>query len=201
MSSSRAEVLLWAQRVIARKAGPAHALLELRENCTPEQAQEAFHKIARTAHPDLHRSNGLTPEEIEMVTSAYAVVAGAYMTLRSQTAQTTRMKALSKDEPVPSAPSRPTPVPGPSGRTPPAGVPTAPAESTGILTGEGQAANPTQNMSQKALNYFRKAESALKRGDLKSGLLQIKLAIAADPSSTFLRNAMAEVDAELRKGS
>jgi hypothetical protein len=53
-------------------------------------------------------------------------------------------------------------------------------------------------MGQKAIIYFRKAESALKRGDLKGALLQIKLAIAADPHSEYLRNALAEIDAELR---
>lgn len=200
MSSSRAEVLLWAQRVMARKGGPAHLLLEVRESCTPEQAQEAFHKVARNCHPDLHR-HGLTPEEIEMVTSAYAAVAGAYMTLRSQTMPTQRMKPLSKEEVAAAAPSRATPIPGPSGRTPVAGVPTSPpAEPTGMLSGESPQ-NAAQQMSSKAVNYFRKAESALKRGDLKSAVLQIKLAIAADPSSTFLRNALAEIDAELRKGT
>jgi hypothetical protein len=54
-------------------------------------------------------------------------------------------------------------------------------------------------MSPRALTYYRKAELALRRGDLKSAMLQIKMAIAADPTSQFLRAALAEVDAELRK--
>jgi hypothetical protein len=49
------------------------------------------------------------------------------------------------------------------------------------------------------LLYFRKAELALKRGDLKAAVLQLKLAIAAESSSSFLRNALAEVEAELKK--
>ncbi|HSD90226.1 MAG TPA: hypothetical protein VLB44_22005, partial [Kofleriaceae bacterium] len=95
--------------MIARKARPAHEILELSANAGPDAAQEAFHKIARTAHPDLHRK-GLTPEELEMVTSAYAICAGAYQTMRTQTAPTQRMRpAEAAGESGQSA--RPTPVP------------------------------------------------------------------------------------------
>jgi hypothetical protein len=55
-------------------------------------------------------------------------------------------------------------------------------------------------MSSKALVYYRKAELSLKRGDLKGAVLQLKLAIAADPASGFLRTALAEVELEVRKG-
>lgn len=190
--SARSDVLLWAQRVIARKTGPAHLMLEVRESASLDQVQEAFHKIARTSHPDLHRT-GLTPDELELVTSAYAAVAGAYMQMRSQSTQTTRGKALSKDEPIAAD--------GP--RTPPSGSPTVRASSPAPagLVGGTAGAVPAQSMSQKALTYYRKAESCLKRGDLKGATLQIKLAIAADPTSAFLRSALAEVDAELRKGT
>ena len=54
-------------------------------------------------------------------------------------------------------------------------------------------------MSSKALVYYRKAEIALRRGDLKGAILQLKLACATDPSSTFLRSALAEVETEVRK--
>jgi hypothetical protein len=54
-------------------------------------------------------------------------------------------------------------------------------------------------MSSKALIYYRKAELSLRRGDLKGAVLQIKMAIAADPQSSFLRTALAEVEAELAK--
>ncbi|HTL34112.1 MAG TPA: hypothetical protein VL326_13375 [Kofleriaceae bacterium] len=203
--STRSEVLLWAQRVIARKASPAHEILELRPDAGPEQAQEAFHKIARTAHPDLHRK-GLTPEELEMVTSAYAISAGAYQTMRMQTMQTTRMKPVVTATPPAGAPvvprtTTPTRVtPQPAGRPTP--VPTAPAASVPATpAGPVPAANATQSMSSKALVYYRKAELSLKRGDLKGAVLQLKLAIAADPASGFLRTALAEVELEVRKGT
>jgi len=51
-------------------------------------------------------------------------------------------------------------------------------------------------MSSKALIYYRKAELCLRRGDLKGAVLQLKMAIASDPQSTFLRSALAEVEDE-----
>jgi hypothetical protein len=201
--STRSEVLLWAQRVIARKGQPAHVLLELKADATAEQAQAAFHKIARASHPDLHR-HGLNPEEIDTVTSAYAAVAGAYQELRTRTAATTRIKPIGRD--VANTPSGGAPADAaaaqrpmsgqspasqrPSAVTPPAGTSTA-ATSGG--------AGAAQSMSSKALIYYRKAEIALNKGDLKAAILQLKLAVATDPSSTFLRSALAEVETEVRK--
>lgn len=199
--STRSEVLLWAQRVMARKTGPAHLILEVREDATPDQVQAAFHKIARTSHPDLHR-NGLTPDEHEMVTSAYAAVAGAYMTLRSQRMATRSMRPLTRaPEPV-AAPPPPAPRPGSPTRTPPVGTPAARPPGPEV-TGQRPVApaNLSEVMSSKAVIYYRKAEGCLGRGDLKAAILQIKLAVAADPHSTFLRSALAEVDAELRRNT
>jgi hypothetical protein len=56
-------------------------------------------------------------------------------------------------------------------------------------------------MSPRALVYYRKAELALKRGDLTGALLQLKMAIGADPASAFLRTALVEVESEVRKTS
>src|SRR5690348_1298763 len=160
---------MWAQRVAARKKGtPAHVVLELRPDATLEAAQEAFHKIARNAHPDLHR-NSLTPEELEMVTHAYAKVAGAYQTFRSQAMQTQRMRPMNEAEAVASAPAR-------GNATPARGV-TAPAAPPPSDPGPGvaTAGNATSQMSPRALVYYRKAELALRRGDLKGATLQLKM--------------------------
>ena len=77
-------------------------------------------------------------------------------------------------------------------QTPSAGVsvPDKPQPSSGPAA---------SSMSSKALIYYRKAELALRRGDLKGGVLQLKMAIAADPTSQFLRQALGEVEAELAK--
>ena len=201
--SARTNVLLWAQRAIARKGGPAHTLMEIKESATFEEAQEAFHKIARFAHPDLHR-HGLNAEELELVTSAYAAVAGAYMEMRARTGVARPSRPTGRtDDTAASAPARPTPTPAPR-RTPPGGA-ASPAASSEPGPGLAEiienlsAANESQHMAPKAVAYARKAEAALKRGDLKSALLQLKLAVSADGASTFLRSALAEVDAELRR--
>jgi hypothetical protein len=172
--------LLWAQRVIAKRAGAAHAILDLKVDASIEDAQAAFHAIARIAHPDLHR-NGLTPEELDMVTSAYGIAAGAYQTFRGQAMSTQRMKPLKAED---LAAARAAAAGGPTSSTP-AGLPAS--------------AGANQQMNSRALVYYRKAEIALRRGDLKGAILQIKMAIATDPSSAFLRTALAEVESELRK--
>src|SRR6476661_5628206 len=91
--SSNASIMLWAQRICSKRGQPAHVLLEVKQGATIEEATQAFHKIARLAHPDLHR-NSLSPEELEMLTLAYAIVAGAYQTFRSQVMSTTQMKPI-----------------------------------------------------------------------------------------------------------
>ena len=162
--SARSDVLLWAQRVMAKKGAPAHELLEIKEHAGFDAAQVAFHKVAKMAHPDLHRSS-LTADDLEIVTLAYSRVAGAYQDLRTTTT-TQRIK----------------PIKDGSATTPPP-------------TGAGNSGA----MSSKALVCYRKAEGALRRGDLKGALLQLKLAIAADPASTLLRSALTEVETELKK--
>ena len=166
-----ASVMLWAQRVAGKRGAPAHEVLEIRATATSDEAQKAFHKIARVAHPDLHRTT-LSEPELELLTAAYAIVAGAYQTFRSQPpAQAAREPATARE---------PAPVPV-------------------TRSGPAPAANAAQSMSSKALLYYRKAELALKRGDLKGAVLQIKLAIAADPQSAFLRAALTEVQSELAR--
>ncbi len=188
--SVRSDVLLWAQRVIARKGAAPHVLLEVHEQSTAEQVQQAFHKIARTAHPDLHR-HGLTPEELELVTSAYAAVAGAYAQMRSMCLQTQRMRPLPKNEDSSPPPPRTASPAARPVQAPPSDIPASAA-------GAAPSQNAAQSMSPKALLYYRKAELCLKRGDLKGAILQLKLACATDPTSGFLRTALAEVETEVR---
>lgn len=161
--SALSEVLLWAMRVNGKKGAKAHEILDLKVDASVEDAQTAFHKIARMAHPDLHRTT-LTPEDLEAVTTAYARAAAAYQDFRTHTS---RIRTI--------------------GETPAGGTST-------------KGANPaTSQMSSKALIYYRKAELSLRRGELRGALLQLKMAIAADPQSTFLRSAFSEVEAEVLK--
>ena len=53
--------------------------------------------------------------------------------------------------------------------------------------------DPASTMNARALAFYRRAEGAQRTGDKAAALLQIKMAIAADPKSTFLRAALAEL--------
>ena len=53
--------------------------------------------------------------------------------------------------------------------------------------------DPAHSMNARALSFYRRAEGILKTGDRAAALLQLKMAIAADPKSTFLRAALAEL--------
>jgi hypothetical protein len=166
--STRTDVLLWAQRVVGRKAATAYQILDIAPGSGVDAAQAAFHQIARTAHPDLHR-NGLTAEELELVTTAYARAAAAYQEIR-------RPRGARRDHADASV--TPTPISTPGGV---------------VVPSDPEPTSAAQAMSSKALIYYRKAELCLRRGDLPGAVLQLKLAIASDPQSRFLRSALAEV--------
>jgi hypothetical protein len=188
--SVRSDVLLWAQRVLAKAGAPAHQLLEIRADAPPDVVSEAFQRIARMAHPDLHRA-GLDAADLETVTSAYSRVAGAYQEMRSARQTTTKIKPIGKDEPQSIIAQR---LSGQiKAQTPSAGVPQSEAPTT---PSSGVAAH---SMNSKALIYYRKAEMALRRGDLRGAVMQMKMAIAGDPGSTFLRAALGEMEKELTK--
>lgn len=184
--SARSDVLLWAQRVIARKAAPAYQILEIAAGSGLDVAQEAFHKIARMAHPDLHR-RGLTPDELDRVTTAYARAAAAYQELRSEQLLGSRMR------PIQALGSDPALIP------PAATSPASPAPNQAISVPGETPMNPAHAMTSRALLYYRKAELALRRGDLTGAVLQLKMAIASDPRSQLLRTALAEVASEVGK--
>lgn len=172
--SARADVLLWAQRVIGRKGATPHQILEIAPGSGPTVAQEAFHRIARMAHPDLHRRT-LPPEELELVTTAYARAAAAYQELRGLRS-TTRLRPIHDDT-----------APPPAKTT--GAIPTSPPPDDGS----------GQRMTSRALVHYRKAEAALRRGDLTAAILSLKMAIASDPQSAFLRSALAEVETAVTK--
>jgi hypothetical protein len=171
---------LWANRIVNKTSTAPNQLLEIREGAGLDEAQAAFHKVAKMAHPDLHRAS-LTPDELELVTLAYSKVAGAYQELRMNRMQTTKLPRTTIRPPS-SAPvnKMPDAIPATEGKPSPAG--------------------PSSAMTPKALVYYRKAEGALRRGDLKGAVLQLKMAIAADPVSGFLRSALGEVESEIVKG-
>jgi curved DNA-binding protein CbpA len=214
--SVRSDVLLWAQRVIARRDAPPHQILEIDEGVDLAAAQEAFHKIARVAHPDLHRGS-LTDEDLALVAAAYARVSAAYQELRRQAAKTGRMPPLALDPPPPRTRTSsarpfglqtraPSTQPLPQRTRPPSAQPPSPRASgtmddaprSPLAAGSSPdaiRASTPGGISPKALVHYRKAELNLRRGELKEAVLQLKLAVVSDPHSAFLRTALAEVEA------
>lgn len=179
--SVRSDVLLWAQRILSKPDASAHQLLEVRPDAPADVVSDAFQRVARMAHPDLHRSN-LEAADFEMVTAAYSRVAGAYQEMRTRRPGA---RPPAKDEPQSVIAQRMSSQI--KAQTPSSGLPTAGAPSS------------AQSMNSKALIYYRKAELALRRGELRPAVMQIKMAIAADPASTFLRSALGEIEKELAK--
>jgi hypothetical protein len=184
--SARTDVLLWAQRVVARKSALPYQVLEIAADAGLDVAQAAFHKIARMAHPDLHRT-ALAPDELELVTTAYARAAAAYQALRSQHQPTSRLRPIREGQASP-APVSTTAV-----------LPTSPSPNRAVSVPGDLPVNPAQAMTSRALLYYRKAELCLRRGEISGAVLQLKMAIASDPQSQFLRSALAEVEGEVGK--
>ena len=106
------------------------------------------------------------------MTSAYAAVAGAYQSFRGQQMATTRMRPAKSDGSVAATPSGAAPI------------------------GNAATRCPRARSSTTA-----RPSSHFKRGDLAGAMLQLKMAIGADPASAFLRTALLEVENEVRKTS
>ncbi|MCX5746847.1 MAG: hypothetical protein NT062_30610 [Proteobacteria bacterium] len=176
---NRLEVMFWARRICAARTAEPHVVLEIAPDASGEVAQAAFHAIARDAHPDLHRTTS-TPDELELVTTAFSIVAASYHQFRTQRTATTRMSTMSTL---------------PAGRASHATVVPPMTAVMGVLLPEKSTAPAGPPMEPRALVHYRKAEQALRRGDLTAAVLHLKMALGADPQSAFLRQAMKEVEA------
>ena len=82
------------------------------------------------------------------------------------------------------APTTPPPAAAPARRSAPTAPP--PAGATPEL-------DPARAMNARALALHHRAEGALRTGDRATAILNIKMAIAADPGSQLLRGALAEL--------
>lgn len=173
MAWSIAEVLAWLDQVEPRVDGRSHfEWLELAPTASSRAIQGAFHAIARSRHPDLFRAV-LSGDDYDRLVRMYARVSAAYAALRTPAgaADYLRQRRDSGADDAP-APAAPAPAPPP---------PAAPA------------IDPARAMNPRALGLYRRAERALAAGDRTTALLNIKLAIAADPSSALLRAALTEL--------
>jgi DnaJ domain len=227
------DVVLWARRWARRPTAAEHELLEVSKSSTLEAVRAAYHKLARFAHPDLHRST-LTEEQLEEVTVAFARVSNAYALMSGRLRR-------GGGAPAPSSPSSPSsssssssssaPAPPPSASAPaqataaapvrPSPAVAAPASGGGVAergrpadaplaapfapSAESGSAAPTETprrslpigpanaMAPRALVHYRRAELAMRRGAEAEAMLHLRLAVASDPQSSFLRKALADI--------
>lgn len=50
-------------------------------------------------------------------------------------------------------------------------------------------------MSPRALGHYRRAELAMLRGNDTEAMLHLRMALASDPQSSFLRSVLAQLEA------
>jgi curved DNA-binding protein CbpA len=208
--------------------------LEIPPTASSTAIQEAYHRVARTRHPDLFRRRiepALMDRLVRMyarITSAYAELkdpekCGAYLRelrgprqptvpppggppprmARPLNAVVPPMRSeISSPTRIPKPPTYPPPpgiAPRPRSPTPaaPVAVPPVPGTSerpiTRVAAPPPGAVDPAHAMNPRALSFYRRAEGVLRTGDRAAAMLQLKMAIAADPRSTFLRAALAEL--------
>ena len=180
MAWTPAQVLAWLDEVEPRADGRSHfEWLELAPTAAPQAIQGAYHAIARTRHPDLFRA-ALRPADLDRLVRMYARVTGAYAELRTADSATAYLRRHAPAVTSPAPPASPT-----------SPAPPAPAAAPGASA--PAAVDPARAMNARALALYRRAEGALRTGDRASAILNIKMAIAADPSSQLLRGALAEL--------
>jgi hypothetical protein len=192
------ELVAWLNEVepIADQRGKFD-WLEIPPIASASVIQEAYHAIARTRHPDLFRK--LDPRTLDRLVRMYGRVTAAYADLKEPEKCAAYLRELRGPRPqtapptTPAVPARAAAIstPPPMGTPAPVGAerPTTPVPR---VPRDGPI-DPAASMNPRALAFYRRAEGAQKTGDKAAALLQIKMAIAADPKSTFLRAALAEL--------
>ena len=217
MSWNRAQLFAWLDRTepLVDKLTPFE-LLEIPPTASGQHVQRAFHAIAATRHPDVWR-NHLDAPERERLTHVYGRVAAAYATLRQDESRARVLRdvrerrasqppeataATDREETtdpglrqqrrarttVPTDP--PSLTPPPMSVEQPAGAPAA-APRPRPVTGT--------TLNARALGFYRRAEAALRVGDVAGALLNLRMALAAEPTSQFLKDAIAEAQRQLKK--
>jgi hypothetical protein len=201
--SDVADIMKWVLAIEAIPKGTPHQLLRITDNASRVEIQAAFHIQAKQSHPDLFR-NTLTPPQMERLTKAYARMAEAYAALAGRSRRRSTSSGLASS-PAPVSLASPASVAALASvvaesnrhRAPTVNPPTQALELPRTITDRQTASSPSgpaAQMNAKALPYFRRAELALKKGDLAAARFNLRLAVAADPTSVYLRGAVTEVE-------
>jgi curved DNA-binding protein CbpA len=199
------ELVAWLHQVepIADQRGKFD-WLEIPPTASSTAIQDAYHKIARTRHPDLFRS--LDPKLMDRLVRMYGRVTAAYADLKEPEKCAAYLRELRGPRPQTTQPpsslvhpltantaARLTAAAIAPASTPPAREPEPAAAAAAQPRTRTGPIDPAATMNARALAFYRRAEGAQRTGDKAAALLQIKMAIAADPKSTFLRAALLEL--------
>ncbi len=76
-------VLAWARRWARRPGAADHELLDVGSTASAESVRAAYHKLARFAHPDLHRAT-VSSQELDEITDTFARVSNAYSVMMAR---------------------------------------------------------------------------------------------------------------------
>jgi len=169
MAWTKRDVLAYLERVEPVLGELDHfELLDVPAEAGPTTIQEAFHHMAGNLHPDLYRRL-LSSEDHERLTIVYARVAEAYRVLRSTGTRRTYLKNEAKklEEQGEAAP--------------------APARG---------ANSAVARLSPKAQRLYRRAQTSIRMKDHASARLNLRMALAVDPKSALLREALADLEEE-----
>lgn len=168
MAWTKREMLAYVERVEPALDELDHfELLDVNADAGPTTIQEAFHHMASNLHPDLYRRL-LTPDDHERLTVVYARIAEAYRVLRHARYRREYLKAEAKKR---------------------ADQDEAPSATTGRHSA-------VVRLSPKAQRLYRRAQTSIRIKDLTSAKLNLHMALAIDPKSALLREALAELEEE-----
>jgi len=174
--------------------------LEIAPTASSVAVQEGYHRVARTRHPDLFRLS-LDPAEMDRLVRMYSRVSWAYAELRDPDRCAAALRYLRGTGSHATAVdprgtgSFPT-ISDPRRRTGTGDVPSVatnpprPAPDTRAAATAPRGDPPT-TMNPRAATFYQRAMAAQQSGDPVSAALNLRMALAADPSSTFLRDAVA----------
>lgn len=172
MAWTKREVLAYLDRVEPVLTTLDHfELLDVHADAGPLTVQEAFHAMASNLHPDLYRRE-LEPANLERLTIVYARIAEAYRVLRHAGHRRTYLKDEARkmnDQRAATA------------------EPTAASRSMAVA-----------RLSPKAQRLYRRAQTSMRMHDMVSAKLNLRMALAIDPKSALLREALADLEANLR---
>jgi hypothetical protein len=155
--------------------------------------------VARTTTP-ANVARTTTPPNVARTMAPAQVAAGSSSGFDRRAASTTGTRETSRPPDgrrplITPAPARTTPAPVTPSRVKPPSRPPGTPTPGGASPGDSRP--PGASVGARAQVYFRKAKSCLSQGDLGGALFNLRLAAAADPGSSLIRVALAEVEAEL----